>query len=443
MHRNHMHPHHRTTLIGMGLLFLLILMALLMALPSRAGAAPLRNRGLTIAATPNRITAGQGVLIYGRLYGPDRAGRRITLFHRLAGAPRFTPVSVTRTDAAGFYEFVRADGVVNTNRNWFVRGPYGTHSRTVHEWVASVVTLGTAASAASVSTAQTVTFYGTVTPLHPHQRVLLQEQNSSSGNGWKTIAAGHTGAHSHYAITHRFRSPGSYTLRALFPNDPRNLPGQSASLTVTVQQQQNPSFTIAGSAATIADGQSATISGTLYASGSTTTTAPNVPVTLYARQLHGGRAQALASTTTNGTGAYSFTVMPIHNTVYHVVAASKPPARTANLFVGVQDVVSASLSSPTVTVGASVQVTGTVTPGHPGHWLYLQEQNAAGQWFDIAARRLNRASMFAFSLREGQPGTLDLRVQIGGGPWNVGAVSASLPLTVSGLAPVSSLPAAS
>jgi len=69
MHHKHTNPHHRTTMIGVGLMFLLILMALLMALPSRAGAAPARDRGLTIAAAPNRITAGQGVLIHGRLLG--------------------------------------------------------------------------------------------------------------------------------------------------------------------------------------------------------------------------------------------------------------------------------------------------------------------------------------------------------------------------------------
>lgn len=442
MHHRHPHPHHRITVVGIGFLALLALMLLLMALPSRAGAAPLRNRGLTIAATPDPITAGQGVLIYGRLQGPGSGHRRITLFHRLAGAPRFTPVSVTRTDGAGFYEFVRADGVVNTNRNWFVLGPAGTHSRTLHERVASVVTLASAASTASVTTAQVVSFDGTVTPSHPHQRVLLQEQNASGGNGWKTLAAGYTGAYSHYAVRYRFRSAGSYTLRALFPSDPRNLAGQSASITLTVQQQQNPSFTIAGSAATIVNGQPATISGTLYQAGSTTTVVPGASVTLYGRQLHGGGWQALEGTTTSASGAYSFTVMPIHNTVYHVVATA-PGARTANLFVGVQDVVSASLSSATVPVGASVQVTGTVTPGHPGHWLYLQQETAGGQWADIEVSRLSRSSTFTFRLRPGQSGSLALRVQIGGGPWNVGAVSASLPLDVSGVAPVSSLPPAS
>src|SRR5579875_2897851 len=202
---HHQHPHTRLVL-GVGLAALLALVVLLLALPSRTQAAPRHNHGLTIAATPDPITAGQGVLIYGQLKGSNSAGKRIWLFHRINPAARFTPVSVTRTNGSGFYEFVRADGVVKSNRNWFVLGPDNTHSRTIHEWVSAVVTLDTATTTAT--TAQDVTFSGTVSPSHTHQRVLLQEQNSTSGNDWKTIAAGYTGDASGFSITHRFRSAG-------------------------------------------------------------------------------------------------------------------------------------------------------------------------------------------------------------------------------------------
>ena len=125
-------------------------------------------------------------------------------------------------------------------------------------------------------------------PAHNHQRVLLQEQNSTSGNGWQTIASGYTTGASAFSITHRFRSAGSYTLRAFFPGDPRNIASQSADASrLTVQQQQNPSFTINGSAPAIINGQSVSITGTLYAAGSTTTVQPDVSVTLYGRQATG------------------------------------------------------------------------------------------------------------------------------------------------------------
>ncbi len=440
MHPQHDHHHHGRLVFGVGVAILLALMALLLALPSRTEAAPRHNHGLTITSTPDPITAGQGVLIYGRLTGPNNAYKRVWLFHRINPADRFTPVSVTRTNASGFYEFVRADGVVKSNRNWFVLGPDNSHSRTIHEWVSANVVLN--ASAPSATTTQDVSFSGSVFPSHSHQRVLLQEQNSTSGNGWQTIASGYTNDASAFSITHRFRSAGSYTLRAFFPADPRNIASQSPSISLTVQQQQNPSFTINGSAPSIIDGQSVSITGTLYAAGSTTTVEPNVPVTLYGRQATGS-FRALESTTTNSAGDYSFTQMPLHNTVYHVQTASGPFAKTANLYVGVQDVVTASASTSTLAVGDAVKVTGTVTPDHSGHALYLQEQNSAGQWVNVETGYLSPASTFSFGYTPGQTGTLNLRVQITGGPWNIGGVSSTMALTISGDAPVSSLPPAS
>ena len=45
------------------------------AVPGIAGAAPQHNRGLTIHAVPDHIIAGEAVLIYGRLKGPDHANQ--------------------------------------------------------------------------------------------------------------------------------------------------------------------------------------------------------------------------------------------------------------------------------------------------------------------------------------------------------------------------------
>ncbi len=443
MHAHRMHAHRRS-LVGMGLALLVGLTALvavlMMAVPSTANAAPHHNHGLTIASTPDPISAGEGVLIYGQLKGAENADRRIWLFHRINPATHFTPVSVTRTNSSGFFEFVRADGIVNSNRNWFVRGPGNTHSRTIHEWVSPVVTL--ASESPTATTAQTVNFSGTVFPSHNNQRVLLQQQNSTSGNGWQTIAVGYTNSSSAFSISHRFRMAGSYTLRAFFPNDPRNIAGQSPTITLTVQQQQNPAFTINASSQEIVDGQSEMITGTLFANGSTTLGQPNVPVTLYAKQAT-GPFKAQQTVFTDGSGEYSFTTVPLHNSVYYVSAGGGMKQQTARLYVGVQDVVNAALSPSTIEVGDAVKVTGTVTPDHSGHVLYLQEQNSAGQWVDVETGYVTPISTFSFSYTPGQMGTFNLRVQITGGPWNIGGVSATLPLTVSGVAPVSSLPPAS
>jgi hypothetical protein len=438
-----MRTHHGLARAVVGITILVALLAL--ALPSHAHAAvhhraPRFDHGLTIAATPDPITAGEGVLIYGQLKGPDNAYRRVFLFHRINPASHFTVVGVRRTNAQGFYEFVRADGVVVSNRNWFVVGPYRTHSRTIHELVSAVVTLN--ASSATATTAQPVTFSGTVSPTHGHQRVLLQEQNSSSDASWRTITSGYTNGSSAFTITHRFRSAGSYTLRAYFPGDPRNIAGESSTITETIQQQQNPSFTINGSAAVIADGQPVTVSGTLFTAGSTTTPQPNVPVTLYGKQIDGA-LKALASGTTDGNGNYTFTQMPLHNMVYRVETGNSGHERTAGLYVGVQDVVTISSSVSTVAVGAPVTISGTVTPEHSGHVIYLQELDAAGNWANVERGYVNSSSTYSFSYTPGQLGTLQLRVAITGGPVNVGNVSTPVTVTVAGVAPVSTLPPAS
>ncbi|HWE33339.1 MAG TPA: hypothetical protein VG410_07640, partial [Solirubrobacteraceae bacterium] len=97
--------------------------ALLIA-PSLVSAAPRHNHHLTIAAAPNPVSAGEGVLIYGRLEGFEVGGQTIQLYHHLIGSGRgYTLVGTTTTDSSGYYEFTRAEDVVETNRDWFVRGP--------------------------------------------------------------------------------------------------------------------------------------------------------------------------------------------------------------------------------------------------------------------------------------------------------------------------------
>lgn len=410
--------------------------------PTAAQAAPHHNHGLTIAATPQIIPAGEGVLIYGQLRGQDSANQTIYLFHRINPAAHFSLIGITHTNGYGFYEFVRAEGVVNSNRNWFVRGPDGTHSRTVHEWVAPLVTLSSATS--SALTGQPVTLSGNVFPNHLHQRVLLQEQDSASGTGWHTIASTLTDMSSNFTFTHAFRLPGDYTLRAYFPADPRNIAGSSDAITLPVQQAENPQFTINASAPLIPDGTSETISGTLFQSGSTTVGEPNVNVTLYGKEAGSGKFKVIATSTTGSDGDYSFTQTPLHNTVYMVQTSMvSPTVQTANLFIGVEDVVTISASASSSTVGGSVTISGTIAPDHAGHVINLQRQTPSGTWVNVDSGSVTNGSTYSFTYTFGQAGTYVLRAKIPGGPYNVGGASSSVTITVSGVAPVTSLPPAS
>ncbi|MGH2842156.1 MAG: hypothetical protein ACRDKL_01025 [Solirubrobacteraceae bacterium] len=439
-----------------------LLAASAIVLPGVASAAPHHNRGLTIATTANPITAGQEIVIYGELKGFDNAHQWILLYHRINPAAQFTLIGRRRTNSAGYYEFIRADGVVMSNRNWFVVGPGHTHSRTIHERVASVLTLNAGQSAATgtttttttttetgtgtgtmtVSTGQPVQFTGTVMPNHPDQRVLLQAQNALAGNGWRTIASAITTADSSFTIEHSFRGAGVHTLRALMRADARNTPGQSTPLTLTVEQAQNPSFTINASAQVLPDGQTEMISGTLYAAGSSTTVAPNVPIVLYGRSPS-GHLRVLTTGATDSLGNYRFSQVPLHNTVYAVRTASHPALWTARLYVGVQDTVSIAVSGMTIPIGDHVTVSGVVAPDHRGHVVNLQRQAPDGNWADVESSSLRWSSNYSFNYPLGGAGPVNLRVEIPGGPINVGGVSSTVTVTGAGVAPVATLPPAS
>jgi len=408
--------------------------------PSVAAAAPRHNHGLTINATPNPIDAGQGVLIYGQLKGTPLAGQTIRLYHRVNPSPFFTLIGTTTTNSFGFYEFTRAEGVVMTNRSWFVRGPGLTHSRTVRERVAALISI--AASSTSADTSTPITFTGTVTPTHAGQRVFLQEQVGTSDD-WRTIDSRVLDATSSYSIAHRWAVPGDRDVRVILRDDPRNIRSESDSVTVSIQQAQTADFTINSSNPIIPVGSSATISGVLD-QPATTTPEPNTSVSLWSRTHSQSKFHKLLDATTGTDGSYSFNVQPAVNTVYQVRTTFAPPRRTAVLFEGVQDVLQLAADQTSTTVGGKVTFTGSVTPGKPGRLVYLQRLGPDGDWHLVEASRVRANSTFQFSWRFGKAGSEQFRARIFSDPNNIGAHSAPVTITVSAaLAPIGSLPPAS
>lgn len=418
----------------------------LAAVPALAAAAPHphHNHGLTIAATPNPIVSGDGVLIYGQLNTASPGGQTIVLYHRINPQPYFTVIGTTKTLSNGFYEFTRAEGVVLTNRNWFVRAPGlpgNIHSRTIHERVAAEVSLNSpTAPTAGFLTKQQVVFTGAVAPNHAGNRVLLQEQGGLTGDAWKTLKVGRLDGSSQFSIPYRFRVAGDHTIRVLFSGDARNIAASSDTITVTVQQKENPDFTINTSAPIIADGASATISGAL-AMPAATTPDPGVMVTLWGH-TYGAPYAPIANTTTGTDGSYKFSVTPQHNEEYQVRTSFAPVRTSAQLFEGVQDVVTITSSAMTSTVGSSVTFTGSVTPDKAGHVIDLERLGADGHYHIVAVGFVNASSAYQFNWTFGTPGTKTFRVHIPGGPDNVGADSSTAVITVS-LPPVTSLPPAS
>jgi hypothetical protein len=415
---------------------------LTLGVANAAIAAPSHNNGLTINVTPSPIAAGQGVLIYGQLNVSPIAAQTIILYHNLAGSRQgYVRVAQTTTDSHGFYEFTRAENVVETNRSWFVReaGAHAIHSRTVVEQVSALVSL--AANVMSTDTAHPVVFSGHVDPSHSGEKVILQDQVGAS-DIWQFLAAGRLDGQSNYSISYRFRFPGERNIRVLFAGDDRN--GRSASdpVAVTIQQKQIAGFTINSSAPLVGYQQPITISGVL-AQPSSTAPETNTPVTLWAWNSAQRKWTPVGDTTTDPTGSYTFAPQnPSYNTQYEVRTTLAPHRHSAELFEGVQDLVSMAASATTSTVGQSITFVGTVLPDKAGHVVYLQ-LGTDGDWHRVQTRLVQFGSKFVFSWTFGKAGTYQFRARVTGDSGNIGGASTPVTIQVSPATSPAALPPAS
>jgi hypothetical protein len=400
------------------------------AIPSLASAAPHHNRGLTIHAVPPSINAGDEVDIIGRLTGPGAGGQTVRLWHRINPNGHFTPLGTRTTDSAGRYEFTRADGIVDSNRSWFVAGPGATHSKVVHERVAALVSIDPDPASGGVVPAETrqpVTFSGHVTPDHSGQIVKLQV-SLDQGDNWRTIKTDPLGAGSNYSIAEAWRTDGPREVRVILPPDARNTRGISDTVTVQVQQRQVTGFSIQSSDQLIPYNSQATISGVVDQPGGSTPD-PSAIVSLYAHMPHGGPYKVVQTTTTGSDGGYTFTVQPSTNEWYVAKLTFTPRIHSAALFQGVQDLV--SMTGPSsATVDQHVDFTGTVTPDKSGHVIYLQKLGADNQWNTVEVRTVSSASTFSFGWTFGAAGTKQFRARILGGPVDIGGASSPVSVTV-------------
>jgi hypothetical protein len=406
-----------------------------------ASAAPHHNRGLTIAVTPNPVSAGDAVVIYGRLLGPGSGSEPISLYHYVIGSGQgYTVISRTFTNSAGYYEFIRPDGLVYTNRNWFVRGPDGSHSRTVHEHVIPLVSI--AASTTNTDTNHPVVFTGHVIPSHRFEQVFLQQRIGMSDD-WRTLRSTTLDPSSDYFVAYRWRRPGVHDVRALFRGDARNARGASDFVTVEIQQAQVPGFTINTTDPIVPSGGSVTISGTLDQPSTTTPVTQNTIVQLWGRTPDQPHFTVLGDTITGSSGGYSFNQPNLTTNMIYFVAtmpvAHSPRRHTALLYQGVQDVVTTQVSPSSASTGQTVTFTGTVQPDKAGRVIYLQKLGKDGDWHTVQNGIVAPDSTFQFTYVLGSPASYSFRARITSDENNIG--SASPPVTVTATTPSpSSLP---
>ena len=368
--------------------------------------------------SPRQITAGEATEISGRLTcgRANAAGQTVQLYAHVAGTAGFVPVQSTTTETSGAYKLSTAPE--NTNVSFYVRS-LGAQSGRKRLRVAAQVTLTGPPEGTQIETGapNKETFSGTVTPgTDVGARVILQRQNAVSGEEWHRIGVGQVLAGGTYSITHIFRVPGDASIRVLVRSDGLNIPSASTPLDYDISQAQNPSLTISSSADPISYGQSVTISGTLAGATKSQT------VTLLARTVHQQGFAPIAEVSTGAGGSYTFPAQsPVNSTLYRVRGGGQ---KSAVLYEGVKDVLTAEVSSTTIQAGQALEFKGTVAPDHTGHVIYLERQDATGSGFHVVqVGRVLPGSTYSIIHQVYVPGTKVFRVEIPGGPDNGRAVS--------------------
>jgi hypothetical protein len=434
---------------------------------------PLRGpHSITIHAQPNPIVAGEPVVIFGRLLGRNDQDRLVVLYHRAAGSLLgFVPVQTTETDVNGAYEFSRADGRVDTSREWYVASA-GFVSRVVTERVASLVTLSVTGpgdqsepdgSVLDTGKGYVYTFAGNDAPGVPGARILLQRQAASGGlNDWVTIGRGTLDASGDFSIAHSFVIPsssgGDANVRVLVPADGTNIASPSESFSYEIEQTQNPKLTILPGSYVIEEGSKDTING-VDAAGA------GQLLTLYAHVAH-EQFQPIATTVSGAGGSYSFPVSPVYSTYYRVTSTSpvagqlstgptgtsgssgptgptsavaRSATTSAVAFVGVRVVLTLQTTATTINQGQSVTFSGSVNPDETGRNIYLERLNATGtQWHIIANGVVGPNSQYSLSWSFYEIGSETLRVAMVGSPENQGNATSPVNITVNAV-PVTAL----
>lgn len=413
---------------------------LALAVPAAASAhkhpSPSGRCRIDLNVAPRQITAGDPVIAFGRLMCTRRvnaAGQTVKLLAHSHGTPGYTVVQSTTTGPLGFYEFAQTG--VQTNSSFFVRS-HRAQSGRKRVRVAAQVTLSGPPEGTQLLTgpANAVTFTGAVTPADAGARVILQRQNALTGNDWRRIGDGTVGAEGAFSIVHTFVVPGDANLRVLVRSHGTNISSPSNVLTYEISQAQNPQLTINASADPVTYLQSVTINGVAVGLAGT-------PVTLFERTASQHGFAPVSEVTTNAAGEYTFPAQsPVYNTFYQVRAGAKAGGeKSAVLYEGVKDVLTAEASPSTVQAGQTITFKGTVAPDHTGHIVYLERQNASGSGFHVVqVASIEAGSTYTIAHTVYDAGTKVFRVRVPGDAENEGTVSAPFTIQVTP-APASSL----
>jgi hypothetical protein len=416
-------------------------MATLLALaPAGASAAKhqaKRNGACRISAfaAPRFIQSAESAVVFGQLRcpaGASVAGQAVKILQRSAGTPGLSTAGTPTTDATGNYALTTPPLLTNSV---FYATSGSAHSPHRAVKVAPKVTLAGPPDGSQLFTgagpfrrphnlrSNTVTFSGTASPANAGALVALQRENTVGIEEWHRIGPlSQVGPGGTYSITHTFGEPGDANIRVVVRPSKRNSAGASEPLSYEISQAQNPALTIQSSGNPIFYAQPVTISGTIVGAAGT-------PLTLLAHTRTQKTFVPIATTASTAGGTYAFPVqIPLQSTAYEVTGAGKT---STHLFEGVKYGLTAGVSSNTVQVGQPLTFSGTVTPGHAEHPVYLQAQYPSGIGFHvIQVGRVTAGSTYSISYVPFVAGAKKLRIKVPGDPENQGVASSLFEMSV-------------
>jgi hypothetical protein len=289
---------------------------------------------ISAESSADSVTAGETVTISGKLTCPSLAeasGQSVTVYQHEIGAASATATVVGTVTTAddGSYQFHSA--ALKARSRFVLRAADTPPSQRVVVLVDAAISLqGPATSGAALTmwnghlarSANIADFSGTVQPQATDTGVALKVRYGSGA--WHRVAVTHTDAQSSFSFRHRFRYAGAVSVVVVArPGGDRRT--TSAELTYTIVQAQNPALTIgqpatAPAALVPTPGQAAIASEPTTISG-VASAGPGRTVTL--RALASGHFKPVATTVSDASGAYSFTVDPGETTVYEVTCGKQ------------------------------------------------------------------------------------------------------------------------
>lgn len=398
-----------------------------------------------VNVAPRFIEAGESTVVFGELTCPTQppAGQTVTVYGQSTGGPPASALGTTTTDEHGNYAFPTPALQSNSQLYAVV---YGVQSGRRVVKVSPKVTLTGPPDGSQLFTgggpfihshlrrqglSNKVVFSGSVSPSDQGATVALQRENSVGNEEWHRIGKLSTvGQGGTYSIAHTFAVPGEANIRVVIRSHKLYAPAASEPLSYEISQAQNPALTIESSADPISYGQPVTLSGKIESATPAT-------LTLLARTRLQHDFVPVATSTSGAGGAYSFPVQtPTQSTLYEVAGAGKSSSR---LFEGVRYGVTASASASSVAAGQPITFSGTVTPAHAGHPVYLQALSGSGVGYHtVEVAQVAANGTFAITHTFYAASTRKLRVKVPGDPENQGAATVAVPLEVTP-APASAL----